>query len=508
MSEMSNEIFSEICKIVGNENASMRKLDREVYSHDISPLPGVFGLVFDTLPDIVVRPGNSQEVSNIVKVAYKKQIPVIPRGAGTWGLGGAVPAFGGIVLDMTRMNKIHSIDKDNLCITAEPGVTWKKIDDFAAKNSLGLGAYPSSAPAATVGGWLGTGGVGLGTYKYGGAGDQVRTLEVVLPDGRIIETGFEKVANNSTGFDLTRLFVGSEGTLGIITKATIKLRPKPKSTNVFAFDFSELEDACMSIRKIVHSNLRPWHLGFFDSDHYRFLNLTENSKFTCDFKIRLIIVFEGEKEIVENECNICKNIIEKCKGREVDKEETIKCWEERYYEFRAKHLGPTVVPYEVFVPVSGINEAIEQTEKLAKSLKLTIGIGATLCDENTVALMPYYFSDESKVVRFLSHLSFTKKLADMSISLGGHPAGLGLFYAPFLAKRERENVLEPMTDIKCALDPKNIMNPGKLIESSTRYGFNIPPFAFRAGLEMFALASKILPRQEIKMVENKEGKET
>ncbi len=493
-----NRLFDEICAVVGKERASMRMIDREAYSHDISPLPGVFGLAFDTLPDIVVRPANSDEVSRVVKLAYKERVPVIPRGAATWGLGGAVPCFGGIILDMTSLNRIISVDKERLCMTVETGATWKAIDDRARKEGLSLGAFPSSAPAATVGGWLGTGGVGIGSLKYGGAGEQVRSLEVILSDGTVVNTGFDGVVSNSSGYDLTKLFVGAEGTLGIITRATIKLRPLRESLKVSTFDFHTFADACEAMRAIANSGVRPWHVGYFDFEHYRLKNIAEKAADRKeDFEMRVTVAFEGAKEVVDIEMEVCKRLAEGAHGRMIGDEEARQEWDERYYEFRAKKLGPTIVPYEVFIPLSKLKDALEETKRLAKSLKLTVAIGGTVCDENTSALMPYYFTDDAKVVRFLAHLAFTKKLADASIRLGGHPAGLGLFYAPFLQKRG--NVAEAMTNVKNAFDPKGIMNPGKLLESSTRYGFNIPPFAFRAGLEIFGISARVLPKNKLKV---------
>ncbi|UCD13295.1 MAG: FAD-binding oxidoreductase, partial [Thermoplasmatales archaeon] len=233
--DVSSEIYKDLSHMVGKERVSESNLDRLLYSHDLAPLPKEMSLAFKTIPDIVVKPRDAIDVSRIMKYAVENDIPVIPRGGATWAFGGAVPAFGGIVLDIGSMQEILDINKENLFVTVEPGINWKKLYDTLLSKDLLIGAYPSSAPGASVGGWVNTGGVGVGSYKYGGIDQLIRSLEVVLSDGTIITTGCKNVLNNSSGYNLTDLFIGSEGTLGIITKVTLKVFPAPEEIRPTSF---------------------------------------------------------------------------------------------------------------------------------------------------------------------------------------------------------------------------------------------------------------------------------
>ena len=198
-----SEIYKNLANIVGEKNVSESNIDRLLYSHDIAPIPKEMSLAFKTLPDIVVKPCDAKDVSKILEYAFNENIPVTPRGSATWAFGGAVPAFGGILLDMGSMKEILEINHEDLYVTVEPGIDWKRLYDTLLAKGLLIGAYPSSAPGASVGGWVNTGGVGVGSYKYGGINHLVRSLEVVLSDGTIINTGCKNVLKNSSGYNLT-----------------------------------------------------------------------------------------------------------------------------------------------------------------------------------------------------------------------------------------------------------------------------------------------------------------
>ena len=161
---------SQLVKIVGPKRVKNSATEKALYSHDLAPLPKEVGLAFNTMPDAVVLPKSAEEISKIIQIAIKHDIPVIPRGAATWGFGGAVPSQGGIVLDMSAMNKVLRVDPENMEVEVEAGASWKKVYDTALNKGLFIGSYPSSLYAATVGGWVNTGGIGIGSYKYGSLG--------------------------------------------------------------------------------------------------------------------------------------------------------------------------------------------------------------------------------------------------------------------------------------------------------------------------------------------------
>ncbi|HXZ24466.1 MAG TPA: FAD-binding oxidoreductase, partial [Methanomassiliicoccales archaeon] len=227
---------------VGKANVKTSKMERLLYSHDLAPLPKETQIAFKNVPDVVVRPTSTEQVAKVVRIANEEGVPITPRGASSWGLGGSMPVFGGILIDLAGgMSKILDIDVDNLCCTVEAGASYKSVYEACLAKGLILGSYPSSFPSATIGGWLAKDGVGIGSYKYGGPGLNLRSMTVVMPDGSVVETGFRDVADNSAGYNLNALQVGAEGTLGIITKVTLKLYPFGGVIKNVSYAFNDLK---------------------------------------------------------------------------------------------------------------------------------------------------------------------------------------------------------------------------------------------------------------------------
>jgi len=238
----TGSIVNKLESAIGAENVKTSKTERLLYSHDMAPLPKEADVAFKLIPDIVVRPRSTEDVAKVVKIAAQEGVPITPRGASSWGLAGSVTAFGGILLDMMGgMGKILNIDEENLTMTCQAGVSWKQAYDAAWEKGMLLGSYPSSAPSATLAGWISTAGIGVGNYKYGSAGDNIRSMKVVIPDGSIVDTGFETLSDNMSGYNLNRLFVGAEGTLGVICEVTFKLTPRPEVLRPIAYEFESLD---------------------------------------------------------------------------------------------------------------------------------------------------------------------------------------------------------------------------------------------------------------------------
>jgi glycolate oxidase len=453
----------------------------------------MFNLGFKMKPDFIVKLNNAEEISRIVKVAIKDEIPLIPRGGASWGLGGAVPVEGGIVIDMNAMDQIIDLDRNNLIVKVGAGITWKKLYDELLRKNLFLGSYPSSAPSATIGGWINTGGVGIGTYKYGSAREQIRNMEVVLPTGEVINTGFDKVLSNSAGYDLNSLFIGAEGTLGVITEVTLKIKTKPKEIRPLTYTFSDLKKISPVIKKLVRENINPLHISFFGSEHFELLsklNLGKTPKGAA-----LNVVLEGDNKILDCEEELVDKIISEHGGKKEDKKIAKHEWDERYYEMRTKQLGPSAILAEAFVPVYIMEKMIDDTYKLFKKMKLRGAITGMISDRNTAVFMPYYLTDERKLIKSVTSLSFVKKLGDLSFKHGGRPAGLGLFYAVNLKKLHGAGV-DLILNIKDILDPHEIMNPGKLIEGRTRYGVPIPPIGMKIGMGALATVKRMSPKDK------------
>ena len=490
-------IFDHIVKIVGKENVTDDMFERQLYNHDLAPLPKHIALMFKIVPDIVVRPKTAEQISRILILARKEKVPVTPRGAASWGIGGGVPSQGGILLDMTSMNHILEIDQENQRITVEAGVTWKEVIEALeqldpgttiTKHGFRIGAYPSSAPAATIGGWINTGGIGVGSYKYGGAENQIRSMEVVLPNGNIVTTGFPNVHANSSGYDLTRLFIGSEGTLGVITKATIKLYPKPEVFLPISYSLPDMDAASQAMTMLTKEDFIPLHISYLDKNHSEYL--IELGLSTHEVNALVNIALEGSKATVAEQETIIDGIMATFGGEKLDKSMAVHEWDERYFELRVKPLGPSLILYEVFVPVSKLYEAIARFNDFAAKRKLPTGVTGIITDRNTATLMPYFLVDERKLIEFMTSLSTVAALSDIAFDLGGRPAGLGTFWAANLP-RLHGKASHVMDDIKTAIDPYGLLNPGKTLEGVTRYGIPIPGIAMKFGMGGMALFRRV-----------------
>ncbi len=494
MGSISNDIYEEIIKITDKDRVRIDPFERRLYSHDLASLPKMMELGFKMMPDLVVKPNSAKEVAEIVKIACEEGIPIVPRGGGSWGLGGAMPIAGGIVIDLTSMNKVLALDSENLMVTVETGITWKMLHDNLIKSGYIIGSYPSSAMAATVGGWINTGGVGVGTYKYGSAGNHMKSLEIVLPTGRIVETGNLK-ASSIGSYDLNKVFFGAEGTLGVITKATLRIYPAPEDLRPLSYSFTDLNGLSETVRNITLTTVRPFHISFLDRYHFDFLKEVGMSKHGPEEGGMLNITLEGDKSILDIEEKTLDGIVNKQKGVKQEKETARHEWDERFFELRTKRAGPTATLGELFVPIPRMPSMINATYKLIKKMKLRAAITGMVSDRNTAVFMPYYLSDERKLIRNMVSLSFIKKLGDLAFEHGGRPAGLGLFFPGNLKKMYGPG-WDTMRDMKASMDPYDIMNPGKTTEGMTRFGIPLPPFALNLGMNVMANIKHLMTKDK------------
>ena len=495
--DKTNQIYKDIALIVGEDRVSKSRLERLLYSHDLAPLPKEMSLAFKTIPDVVVKPRNAIDVSRIMKYAVKNNIPITPRGGATWAMGGAVPTFGGIVLDMGSMQEILEINKEKQFATVQPGVDWKTLYDTLLRHGLLIGAYPSSAPGASVGGWINTGGVGIGSYKYGGAERQIRSLEVVLPTGEIITTGFSNVINNSSGYNLNSLFVGSEGTLGIITKVTLRCVPAPEEIRPASYTFPALEAAADALQELTQTSVTPYHITFLDGAHFELLKKLGMHAPTVGAMINF--AFEGKKEIIDLEEKITTEIMEKYGGEKTSKETAEHEWNERFFEARSRRLGPGFLLGEGFCPISNFTDMVAKSKEVLYQLKMNGAVVGMVCDRSTALFMTYALPNEHKLIKNLASMALMKKLTDSVLEVGGRPGGFGLLFCGNL-KKMHGNAVNIMDDIKTAIDPYYILNPGKLTEGTTRFGIPLPGFAMDLGMNMMAILKRLMPGDKIKPI--------
>jgi glycolate oxidase len=473
---------------------SEETLERLVASHDLAPMPKAAALAFKMMPDMVIHPKEAEEVAEIVKTATSWGIPITPRGGASWGFGGAVPNKGGIMLDMTSMDRIVGLDSERGIVRVQPGVVWLRLDEWLRRKGYFVPYYPSSAPGATIGGWISTGGVGVGSYKYGAARDNVRSLQVVLPSGRILETAHMFDSRHASDFDLTSFFVGSEGTLGVVTSIDLQVYPVPEAFVPASYSFQNMDAVSNALNEISKAKLKPYHVAFLDDNTFRYLRAM--GRHAPEVGGMVNIVFEGPKARVDEEIKFFDALMASIGGKKESDEVANHEWSERSYELRTKKLGTGAVIGEALVPVAETAAVARETVALVKKMKMNLAFNGYLIDRGTVAFLPYYLTDERRWIKAISSLSFVKKFLDISNKHGGRGVGLGLFMSSNVRLMRDPDTVELLRNIKESIDPEDRINGGKTVAMETRYGIKIPPALFRLAMNALALFKRFYPRDK------------
>ena len=453
----TEKLRKEIVAVVGDKKVVVDDIEKKVYSHDAGHFSNLMDAALKWEPDLIVKPKTVEDVSKIIKIAAKEKKTIIPMGGGEcWTHGGALPVDGGIILDTSGMDKLIEIDDKNMNVTVESGMNWNKLYDSISSKGLLIGVYPCNAPSTTVGGWINTGGSGIGSYRYGGVSDQIRTLEVVLPNGKIINTGFKDVLSNSSGYNLNGMFVGSEGTLGVITKATLKVYPI-REIRPLSYSFYDMKTFSEAIYELTRSKATPLDISFVDKNHFEFLKAIGKDG---NDGPRTVITLQGAKDRLDIEEAIIDEIMEK-NGKKESRVVAEEEWGSRYYEAKTKDLEFATILSETYVPVSHMNEMASEIYELVNKMNLRAAIIGNVTDRNTSVFISYYLTDERKLIRNMTSLVFIKKLTEIGAKYGSIPAGLGVFHT-YSTKVAQGDDTSAIRDIKAALDPHNIMNSGKL----------------------------------------------
>jgi glycolate oxidase len=459
-------LLKDLSSIVGEERATDSMFERVLYSHDLAPIPPEVSMLFKILPDAVVRPKEPEEIAELIEYSRKKKIPLIPRGAASWAFGGVTPVKGGIVLDLTGMNKIEEIDKKGMKVTVEAGITWKRLLEELEKERFTLNVYPTSAPSATVGGWICTGGLGIGSLKYGHLREHVAEIEVVTPTGEITRISRQTSQGQSHQLDW---FFGSEGTLGVITKATLHIRPKPEVTSPHAVCFYDAKDMCNAISKVLETPAKPYFIEFTDKEY---LNIKESlNLFVPRANAYAIFVFEGSEKAVKEDEEHFYRVVKETGGNELDPEKAHEEWEERFYPMRIKRAGPTLLAGDVQVPIRRLYEVFTELWQLREKFTLTMGIEGSVVSRDSAILMPMFLADERKRLKYLTMMPVLKEINELALKVGGKPyGGFGIWNSFYLHRVLSDSKIREMKEHKKRLDPDNIMNPGKLYQTKTRFG--------------------------------------
>lgn len=452
-----------LVELLGEDRVFTGEDINEDFSHD--ELGGI-----SKMPEVLVEALSTEEVSKIMTYAYENNIPVVARGSGTGLVGASVAIHGGIMISLAKMNRILEIDEENLTLTLEPGVLLMEIGKYVEEHDLFYPPDPGEK-SATIGGNINTNAGGMRAVKYGVTRDYVRGLTVVLPTGKVIEVG-GKVVKNSSGYSIKDLICGSEGTLGIITKAVLKLLPLPKKAISLLIPFPNLETAINTVPKIIKSKSIPTAIEFMQrevilaaeeflgkkfpdnsSDAYLLLTFDGNSKedIEKDYdKVAQICLAEGALDVYITDTDERKEAVWSARGAFLE---------------AVKATTTEMDECDVVVPRNRVAEFVKYTDELQAQFNVRIRSFGHAGDGN---LHVYVLRDE------LGQEEWEKKLSEVfecmykkSVELNGLVSGEhGIGYAkkPYLFEQYGNDYMELMKNIKLAFDPKNILNPGKVCQ--------------------------------------------
>lgn len=454
--------------IVGAHQVVLDEDTRYEYGHDKTE-------DYQFMPDVVVKPGSPEEVSEILKVCNQHKIPVTPRGAGTGLSGGALPVKKGVVISMERFNKILNIDELNLQATVEPGVITEVFQNAVKEKGLFYPPDPASSGSCFLGGNLANNSGGPKAVKYGVTRDYVLNLQVVLPTGEIIWTA-ANVLKNSTGYNLTQLMCGSEGTLGIITKIVFKLRGYPKKNVLMMIPFSTNEEACKAIAAIYVDGITPSGMEFFEKEaaaktfNYceKVLNSPVTTKLADGMNAYLLCELDGnDEEVLMRDAERVMGVVEKFESGEILFAETA-AQKAELWKIR-KNISPAVnwctltKSDDVVVPRANLPKLINGIKEIGKRYNFNTVCFGHLGDGNLhVNILKEKLDEEYWNTKVNEGIGEIFKL---TVSLGGTLSGehgIGIAKRPYMPIAMSEVNLNLMRGIKKVFDPNGILNPGKI----------------------------------------------
>jgi glycolate oxidase len=455
---VDEKIKTALIQIVGEENYTDRLIDLVSYSYDASD--------HSHRPDAALWAVHTEQVSQILRLANAHGFPVIPRGAGTSLTGSAVPAAGGVVLDLCRMNRILDIRIADRLVVVQPGVVYGDLEKALEPSGFFFPPDPASGKVCTIGGNAATNAGGIRGAKYGVTRDYVLGLEVVLPDGKVLRTGSHCV-KSASGYDLTRLFVGSEGTLGVITEITLKISPRPLASTTACGMFHSLKDAGQAVSDIMHSGIVPSVLEVLDTHAVRVLReradiplpegeamiLVETDGYTrgeSAYQMDVILrIFEKNNVVVIQRAHSAKEAEDLWRAR-------------KSVGSAAAKLRTNNVSEDVTIPVSRVPDLLTGIAAVVERYGLPFVIFGHAGDGNLHPRIMFERSDPEQVRRVQGAV---EEIFRLTCSLGGTLSGehgIGLAKAPFMTLEHDPVAMDLMRSLKQMLDPNNILNPGKL----------------------------------------------
>lgn len=488
--------YRRLINVLGPDRVRRGKFETFLYSHDFAALPKAASLQFRFEPDFVVLPRTTEEVVRLVRLQAETQLPITPRGGGTGLYGGSVPNRGGILIDFRMMNRVIRIDPDTRTMMVEAGATWQEACDRAWAAGFFLPAYPVFAKGSTIGGWIAGGGVGIGACRYGTARDLVMNLELVLEDGSTVQTGSDRLDLGASHVNLSPLVWGSEGTLALVTRATLKLVPKPEEIRPLAYAFPSLREAIPALRDLMASAAEPYHVALYGASHLRLVKTVRLD--APEPGPTVLVVLEGAKDEVSESEKIVDALMAGGEGSKMSPDSASWFWENRMYPYPMRRISGGLVVSEGVVALGRLRDALAGTARLRDRMKLEVGVHAAMADRNSVALYAYFLDDETNPLP-PARLGFVVGFRDLVMELGGHPMGVGLFM-PFNVPTMHGNAHRYFRPIKEAFDPSGRINSGKMHEIRTKFSFpglrRIPLAVAALPLRLLGFLKRITPKRD------------
>lgn len=457
---LDKKVLDKVRRIVGKDNCSNRREDLFLYAYD--------GMNRRYLPDMVVHPKNAEEVSAIMTLANERLFPVVPRGAGSGMTGGSLAVDGGLVVTTQRMNHILEIDEDDMTVWVQSGVLNVELQTEVEKRGLFFPPDPASMNFSTIGGNAAENAGGPRAVKYGVTRDYVMALEVVLPTGEILHTGSAAI-KSVTGYDLTGLMVGSEGTLGFMTKLLLRLLPAPEAVQTLLVAFPDLHTASKAVAGIMASRVIPSTLEFMDRSAVDCVRDYMDMEVPDDTSALLLVEVDGRAESVQREGEVFEDVCRRLGAgmilRASDQEERDSMWQAR------RSISPAIMKIrrmkineDVSVPRMRIPDLITGIEGISTSRDVKIVNFGHAGDGNVHVNILVDPDDAEEVSRGHDAVS---DIFHLTVSLGGSLSGehgIGIAKAPYLRIELQPAAIKAMRGIKMALDPNNILNPHKTFD--------------------------------------------
>lgn len=459
-----NKIVSELERLLPKSSILSSEEECYVYCQD-----GTNGVMADVLPDVVIFPESIEQIQSIMKFANSHKIPVVARGAGTNLVGGCISEKGGIILNLAKMDKILELSKTNMTARVQAGCIVGNIQQAVEQVGLFFPPDPSNLKVSTIGGAIAQSAGGPKTFKYGTTKDYILGLKVVLANGDLIETGSNTI-KNATGYHLEQLFIGSEGTLGIVVEAVLKLIVKPEATRVLLAYFDDVEKASLSVNKMIDENLCPSTIDFMDNNTLRTVEKNNPTGLSVDNQAALIIEVDGFEVSMDTQTEKLKTVLEKSGAVEIvvcnTKEEQEKLWLARRASYGAvAKLAPDVISHDLIVPRENIAKLVEGINSICNKYNLPVCTVGHIGDGN---LHPQVALDMNNPDELERYNKIKEELYQLTLDLNGNISaehGIGSVKRGFIKKALDKNALEQMKNIKKLFDKNNILNPNKIFYS-------------------------------------------